>query len=108
MRWLLPVVVIVAAGVAYRAAYGNWPWSKPPDRLSTCGRRHYLDPGTSRRVPLLHEVLRAPPLVGRRIFSGLTAARRERLEREGEPCGLLLYARAGHGRYLIYALSGGP
>jgi hypothetical protein len=63
-----------ALALAYRAAYTNWPWQGAPQRLSWCGR-HYLRGGGPAKtkgavasIPL-HAVFRAPPLVGREVFS---------------------------------------
>jgi hypothetical protein len=114
----LPLLVLTAGFVAllsvalYRNAYGNLPWQGLPERLGWCGRDYNSDHSPSRWTPRMsqggvHPAFRAPPIVGRQVFSDFSPEEIERKRDANEVCGLLLYVKSGD-EYMTYALSGGP
>lgn len=105
-------IVLLILGLLYRANYGSFPWSVP-DRLQWCGRRYYRDSfqkGGGADAP--HTIVfRAPPVLGRQVLSGLSAARLRSVQAhldKGGACGLELYRRTSGGNFDVYDLSGGP
>jgi hypothetical protein len=98
----LLVVAVVVAGLAYRSAYGNFPWAGRPDRVQWCDRTCYADrpPTRQSRPPGSRPVLRAVPLVGARFYAPA-----------GSRCdevATVLFRDDGSRRLVVYALSGGP
>jgi hypothetical protein len=104
LAFMLALALCVAAlglTVAYRAAYGNFPWDGGPDRVQWCGRRYYLDPGHVGADRPLTPIFRAPPLVGARVYAVRPTC-------GGATTELILYRSVGDAEYAVYALSGGP
>jgi hypothetical protein len=73
-----------------------------------CGRDYEAASRPEARRGRLYAAGRYPPLVGRRLYSTVTAATRDRNRRKGDVCDFAVYLRAGRGTYRSYGLIGGP
>jgi hypothetical protein len=104
------MLTVVTGVIVYRASYGLWPWQGEPDRLSWCGRRYSTDHRDISRAEArpVSGVFRAPPVIGREVYSELSAAELSRRRRSGKICGVVLYRSAGDKTFNAYRLSGGP
>lgn len=114
------VLLVLAATLAYRAAYGSW-WSGPT-RIEYCGRTYLaatsgltLDEVRRRTSQTalpgdapypLEEVGTVPPVVGGALLAAVTPA--ERRAQLGVPCTMTVYLQTGEDRYREYPVSGGP
>jgi hypothetical protein len=114
-------LVLVAAQLAYRMAYGTLAWWEDPEQIAWCGRDYVPGQGpllTRAEVDRLRgsldgeppypvtTVTRVPPVVGRPVLASLTPpATRDRL---GVPCAMAVFLQTGPDSYRTYVIVGGP
>ncbi|HEY4929723.1 MAG TPA: hypothetical protein VIH95_11280 [Acidimicrobiales bacterium] len=110
---VLGIASVPAALAASRWEYGTFAFWKVPDRIDYCGRRYYQNPGTIAGTPTS---LTAPYTAPREewtevsrtfwlrpVYAGVPTS-----HRNSAVCAMILYVPAGHGRWWMYPLSGGP
>jgi hypothetical protein len=112
-------LVVGGALVWYRATYHNWFWQGAPARLTACGRTYEREGHINRAAILrtaefnrLYKLFRAPPLIGRQVYSVISPSSRSDSRRQGGPeapcAGLGIYLEESPREYQAYVLLGGP
>lgn len=110
---LVVVVLAVIATPVYRVAYGEWPWTTYPAKLTACGIE-FVPQGDQTREQLtaqgyrIHRIGTSPGWFNTTPLWTTGAAGEPAVDSLHGGCDGLVWLQGGSDTYRLYAESGGP